>query len=75
MEGEGVVLHLDDRRYFTVNATGLTLLEAMVQPRTMDELVAVVVREFRVEENEARTTAEAFLRECTARSVVQTIEE
>jgi hypothetical protein len=74
LEGEGIVLHLDNRRYFTVNATGLTLLEALLEPRTMSELVQALVREYAVEPPEAAATAEAFLRECTDRGVVQTIE-
>jgi len=74
LEGEGVVLHLDNRRYFTVNPTGLTLLEALLEPRTMAELVQTLVSEYAVEAPEAAATAEAFLRECTARGVVQTIE-
>jgi hypothetical protein len=74
LEGEGVVLHLDSRRYFTVNATGLTLLEALREPRTMPELVEALMREYAVEMPEATATAEAFLRDCTARGVVQTLE-
>jgi hypothetical protein len=74
LEGEGVVLHLDDRRYFTVNATGLTLLESLVEPRTMDELVEALVREYQVAAPEALATAQAFLKQCTARGVVQTLE-
>jgi len=74
LEGEGVVLHLDDRRYFTVNATGLTLLESLVEPRTMDELVAALVREYRVAAPEATATAQAFLEQCASRGVVQTLE-
>ena len=74
LEGEGVVLHLDERRYFTVNATGLTLLEALVEPRTMDELVAALLREYEVQPPEARETAEAFLRQCVDRGVVRTLE-
>jgi hypothetical protein len=74
LEGEGVVLHLDSRRYFTVNATGLTLLDALREPRTMAELVQALVREYAVEAPEAAATAEAFLRECTARGVVQATE-
>lgn len=73
LEGEGVVLHLDTRRYFTLNSTGLVLLEAMAEPRTLDELVASLVREFAVGDREARSTAEVFLRECAARGVVQTV--
>ena len=74
LEGEGVVLHLDDRRYFTVNATGLTLLESLVEPRTVDELVAALVREYEVAPAEALTTALAFLGQCTDRGVVRKLE-
>ena len=74
LESEGVVLHLDDRRYFTVNATGLTLLESLREPRTLDDLVAALVREYEVQPPQARATAEAFLRQCTERGVVRTIE-
>ena len=74
LEGEGVVLHLDDRRYFTVNATGLTLLEQLVEPRTMDELVAALLREYEVEPPQAHETAEAFLRQCVDRGVVRTLD-
>ncbi len=69
-----MVLHLDDRRYFTVNATGLTLLESLREPRTLDELVAALVREYEVAPPEARATAEAFLKQCARRGVVRTIE-
>ena len=71
LEGEGVVLHLDDRRYFTVNATGLTLLESLLEPRTLDDLVSALVREYEVSPPEARATAEAFLAQCTERGVVR----
>lgn len=74
LEGEGVVLHLDDRRYFTVNATGLALLESLAEPRTMDELVATLVREYEVAAPLASATAQAFLRQCTARGVVQALD-
>jgi hypothetical protein len=74
LEGEGVVLHLDDRRYFTVNATGLTLLESLAEPRTMDELVAALLREYEVAPAEALATARAFLDQCTDRGVVQALE-
>ena len=40
LAGEGVVLHLGSRSYFTVTETGLVILEALKQPRTFDELVA-----------------------------------
>jgi hypothetical protein len=72
LDHEGVVLHLGTHRYFTVNATGLTLLEALAQPRTLDELVAALVAEYEVAASEAADTAKAFLTQCQERGMVET---
>jgi hypothetical protein len=70
LEGEGVVLHLGERRYFSVNETGLTLLEAVQEPRTFDELVASLVAEYEVTAQEAETTTRNFLDQCLASKVI-----
>ena len=64
IEDEGVVLHLGSLRYFTVNETGRTILEALEQPRTLPELVAAVTDEYDVSDAEAESTARAFLDRC-----------
>lgn len=71
LEGEGVVLHLKKRRYFSVNETGLTLLEALKQPRSFAELVAEILREYEVSEETAAETTRGFLDQCLAAAVVQ----
>jgi len=73
LEGEGVVLHLKARKYFSVNETGLTLLEALKQPRTFDELVAAILTEYEVAEAVAAETTRAFLDQCLAAAVVETV--
>jgi hypothetical protein len=70
LEGEGVVLHLKERRYFTVNETGLVLLEALKQPRSMTELVNALLSEYEVTDEVARATTEAFLGQCLEAAVV-----
>jgi len=70
LEGEGVVLHLKERRYFTVNETGLTLLEALKEPRSMEELVSALQAEYEVTDAEARDTTRAFLTQCLEAAVV-----
>lgn len=72
LEGEGVALHLDSRRYFTLNETGLALAEALAQPRTMDELVAALVARFEVGADEAAATARPFIDRCVAAGLVVT---
>lgn len=70
LEGEGVVLHLKERRYFTVNETGLVLLEALKEPQTLEQLVARLLDEYEVTPESARATTEAFLKQCTDAAVV-----
>lgn len=70
LEGEGVVLHLGERRYFTVNDSGLTLLEAVREARTFDELVASLIAEYDVSETEAAATTRKFLDQCLASKVI-----
>ena len=71
LEGEGIVLHLKERRYFTVNETGLVLLEALKEPRSFAELVAALLREYEVSEDTATETTKAFLDQCLGAAVVE----
>jgi hypothetical protein len=70
LEGEGVVLHLRERRYFSVSETGLSLLEALKQPRTFGELVDGLLAEYEVDRETAVSTTRAFLDQCIASAVV-----
>jgi hypothetical protein len=64
LEGEGVVLHLGSRRYFTVNKTGLVILEALSTPRTLDELVSAIVERYSVTREHAAASVRGFLERC-----------
>jgi hypothetical protein len=61
LDAEGVVLHLGTRKYFSVSESGVDLLEALAQPRTMDELVSVMTAKFDVTDGQARESVTAFL--------------
>lgn len=61
LEGEGVVLHLGTRRYYSVSESGVDLLEALQQPRTMDELVAVLTAKYAVSTADAEAATRAFI--------------
>ena len=75
LAGEGVVLHLGSRRYFTVNETGLVILTELEHPRTFDELVGAVLAEFEVERDAAEETTRAFLKQCRDAAVVLEVPE
>ena len=70
LEGEGVALHLDSRRYFTLNETGLVLVEALAEPRTLDDLVTILLAKFEVGADAAASTARSFLDRCIAAGLI-----
>jgi hypothetical protein len=70
LENEGVALHLDSHKYYTLNVTGLTLLDALAEPRTIDELGAALTAQYDVSSEDAERTARAFVEQCVARGVV-----
>ena len=66
VEGEGVVLHLGTRRYFSVNDSGLTLLEALAAPQSFEDLVAALVQRYDVTATGAGESVHEFLERCLA---------
>lgn len=70
LEGEGVVLHLGARRYFTVTESGLTILEALAEPRTFDQLVDAILEAYEVDRPRAVATTQAFLDRCREADLV-----
>lgn len=64
LDGEGVVLHLGARRYFTVSETGLVLLEALEKPCTIEALVTALTERYEVDRAHAEASVQAFLERC-----------
>jgi hypothetical protein len=73
LEGEGIVLHLRSRKYFSVNETGLVILEALKEPRTFQQLVAAILAEYEVTPEDAAETTRAFLDHCVTTAVVEEV--
>ena len=67
---EGVLLHLGARKYFSVNDSGLTMLEAMREPQSLDSLVHCLLESYETGEPAAREAAEAFLERCLKAAVI-----
>jgi hypothetical protein len=70
VDGEGVVLHLGSRQYFSVNETGVTVLEQLRTRRTVADLVQAVTTEYEVTAEEAERTVRAFLERCLEAKLV-----
>jgi hypothetical protein len=64
VEGDGVVLHLGTRRYFSVSESGLALLQALETPRTIEELVTVLLERYEVSPEQAEASVRQFLETC-----------
>lgn len=64
VEGEGVVLHLGTRRYFSVSESGLVLLQALEQPRTIPDLVQALLNRYEVGQAQAEASVRRFLETC-----------
>lgn len=70
--GDRALLHVENNSYFTINSTGAALWEAMAQPRTLDELVAVVVEKFDVTAEQCRDDIQAMLTQMNDAQIIQT---
>jgi hypothetical protein len=64
VEGDGVVLHLGTRRYFSVSESGLALLQALESPCTVADLVAVLLERYEVTREQAEESVLQFLETC-----------
>lgn len=64
LDDEGVVLHLAEGRYFTLNDTGATLIEALTVAQDTDELTRLLCLDFDVTPDVAHATVLIFIDEC-----------
>lgn len=75
VEGDGVVLHLGSRRYFSVSESGLVLLQALEVPKSVPELVDVLLEQYEVTPEQAEASVRQFLETCrTADLLTETVE-
>lgn len=61
LEDEAVVLHLGKGMYFGLNPVGATVWNAVQQPKTVAELVAIVTGEFDVDAGRCENDLVALL--------------
>jgi len=70
LDGEGVVLHLGSRKYFTVSETGVAILDLLEQPRALDQLVAGLMERYDVDAAHADQSVRAFLDRCRSAGLI-----
>lgn len=66
-----VLLNLRTKRYFSLNGTGARVWSLLVSDTPREEIVAALVREYEVQEPEARRTVLALLDELAAERLIE----
>ena len=72
VDGTGVLLDLDSKCYFTLNATGVRIWQTIssTDGATLDSLTEMLVNEFDVSSDDAREDVVALLEELNKESLV-----
>ena len=75
VDGEAVLVDPAGRMLRVLNPAGCVLWTELERPRTLDDLAAALAARYEVEPARARADAEAFVRERSARKLVQEIRD
>jgi len=66
-----VILNAEQHAYFGVNRVGARIWGLLETPRTVTELIRILLGEFAIEESVCRRETEAFLRQLLDRQLVR----
>ena len=69
--GEAVVLDPHTGRYYGLNELGARIFELSQKPRSVDRIMATLLQEYDVAEDQLRTDVIAFLREMETRELIE----
>ncbi len=70
-ENEAVLLHLDTKRYYSLNETGARLWELLQDGRVPDTLCEKILEEYDIDDNKARGFIREFLDELRREGLVE----
>jgi hypothetical protein len=68
---EGVLVHLDSGRVVVVSEVGLSVVQGLSVPNTLDNLAAAIASEFVVTETQAIEDLEVFLAQLDEEKIVE----
>ena len=71
-EGEGILLHLDTKRYYTLNESGRRIWELAAAGRDTAEIADALVAEYTLEVEAARAHIDALLGELVTEALILT---
>jgi hypothetical protein len=70
-DSEAVLLHLDTKRYYTLNETGRRIWELTAEGRSATEIARALAGEYEVEVDDALQYTETLLQELTGEHLLQ----
>ena len=70
-DGETVLLHLQSKSYFTLNATGTRIWEGLTRGLSLREISGRLQREFRVDSDRADRSVLELLRDLAGQKLVR----
>lgn len=71
--GDRALLHLDTNTYFTMNGTASALWLTLTEPRTLDDLVHVVMEKFDVSDDQCRPDIQVLLTQMVEAKVIDVV--
>ena len=71
LDGQIIVLDLENSKYVTVNGAGAVIWERLVAGASVDELVEELVESFDIDDATARSDTEAFLDDLRQRNLLR----
>ena len=71
LDDHQIMMHLEKGKYFGLNPIGKRVWELMEQPKTMDELIFVLLSEYDVSENQCRQEISDFLHKAITLDIIR----
>jgi hypothetical protein len=73
MDGQWVMMSVESGKYYSLDPVGSRIWDLIERPRTVNALVAALLTEYKVEEEQCRTNVSDFLNEMIEKGLVAVI--
>ena len=70
---ELVMLDIDQGKYFSLNPVSTRIWDLLEEPKTLEDIVAILMEEFEVTESECHSDVEEFLKELVKLKLVDEV--
>lgn len=75
LDNHQVMMHIEKGKYYGLNPVAKRIWELVETPRSVDEIVAVLLQEFEVSEEACRAQTQAFLDKAVACDILKRSEK